>query len=66
MTPEMTPQSEVERIAWIIIDNVRPPTQAEFDAIIVRAGNAARLGRWRGDQRVDLSEHLVAICCPVI
>jgi hypothetical protein len=39
----MTPQSEVERIARIIIDNVRPPTQAEFDAIIVRAGNAARI-----------------------
>ena len=34
---------DAERIAKIIIANVRPPTQAEFDAIIVRVGNAARV-----------------------
>jgi hypothetical protein len=42
--------NEVERIAKIIAKNVRPLTQAEFDAIIVRAGNAARVN---GGVKID-------------
>jgi hypothetical protein len=43
MTPQSDATIEVGRIAKIIAESVRPMTQAEFDTIFVRAGNAARV-----------------------
>jgi hypothetical protein len=38
---------QAERVAKIIADNIRPPTQAQVDILYIRAGKAARVGGGR-------------------